>query len=265
MARIMGHAGSGYVFCMKCSHCCVYFSVLELHQPVTPGNPLSRPHWPASDRVSLGYPSQETKWRWSDHRSHQRRYAISSTHLNDQWQISIYLYWTDLICNGNPVLLFGFNTQVDVWGNYENYNGNDINRSKLFRYYVRLITMICYQRWSSLTTYIRVPWPRWVDDKQWTNTWTWDAVNSFMSRQHGCHVADSIFIRNYMFEYNFFYFSFLTGSVVNNLLLQRMIWDFTGHTPLYKPTKNVTVYRRMHTSSLYTCHFHTHFLERKWC
>ena len=35
-------------------------------------------------RVRSSYPSQETKWRWSDHRSHQRRYAISLTHLNDQ-------------------------------------------------------------------------------------------------------------------------------------------------------------------------------------
>ena len=54
--------------------------------------------------------------------------------------------------------------------------------------------------------------------------------------------------------------SFLTGSVVNNLLVQRMVWDFIGHTPLYhsKPT-------RMHTSSFCTCHFHTHFLEiKRW-
>ena len=48
-ARTMGHAGSEYVFCLKCSHC-VYFSVVELLQPVTPGNPLSRStvddkHW----------------------------------------------------------------------------------------------------------------------------------------------------------------------------------------------------------------------------
>ena len=42
-ARTMGHVGSEYVFCLECSHCCVYFSVLELLQPVTPGNPLSRP------------------------------------------------------------------------------------------------------------------------------------------------------------------------------------------------------------------------------
>ena len=52
-ARAMGHAGSEYVFCMKCSHCCVYFSVLELLQSVTPGNPLSRSHWPASGAFGL--------------------------------------------------------------------------------------------------------------------------------------------------------------------------------------------------------------------
>ena len=50
--------------------------------------------------VGAGYPNQETKWRWSDHRSHQRRYAISSTHLNDQWHIWIHLFLTDGICNG---------------------------------------------------------------------------------------------------------------------------------------------------------------------
>ena len=52
-ARTMGHAGSEYVFCLKCSHCCVYFSVLELLQPVTRGNPLSWPHWPASGAFRL--------------------------------------------------------------------------------------------------------------------------------------------------------------------------------------------------------------------
>ena len=49
-ARTMGHVGSEYVFCLEC---CVYFSVLELLQPVTPGNPLSRPHWPASGPIGL--------------------------------------------------------------------------------------------------------------------------------------------------------------------------------------------------------------------
>ena len=47
-ACTMGHVGSEYMFCLKCSHCRVYFDVLELLQPVTPGNPLSRSHWPAS-------------------------------------------------------------------------------------------------------------------------------------------------------------------------------------------------------------------------
>ena len=46
-ARTMGHAGSEYVFCLKCYHCCVYFSVLQLLQPVTPVN------WPASGACGL--------------------------------------------------------------------------------------------------------------------------------------------------------------------------------------------------------------------
>ena len=54
-ARTTAHAGSEYVFCLKYSHCCVYFSVLELLQPVTPENPLGRP------RMRSGYPNQETK------------------------------------------------------------------------------------------------------------------------------------------------------------------------------------------------------------
>ena len=90
-ARTMGHAGSEYVFCLKCFHCGVNFGVLGLLQPVTPGKPLSRPHWPASGAFGLP-PSQGTKWRWSDHCFHQRRSAISSTHLNDQWRISIYIF-----------------------------------------------------------------------------------------------------------------------------------------------------------------------------
>ena len=43
----------------KCSHCCVYFSVLESLQPVTPGNPLSRPHWPASGAFRLPQPGDQ--------------------------------------------------------------------------------------------------------------------------------------------------------------------------------------------------------------
>ena len=103
-------------------------------------------------RVCAGYPSQETEWRWSDHRSHQRRYAISSTHwlidwywFNDQRHIWIHLYLTDLICNGiffsnlrlysasMHVLLFVFKTKGDVWVNLVNYNGNNTNRSKWFK------------------------------------------------------------------------------------------------------------------------------------
>ena len=83
--------------------------------------------------VRAGYPEQETKWRWSDHPSHQRRYAISSTHLNDQRHIWKHLYLTDRICNGKSfqilgfysasvhVLLFVFKTQGYVWGNLVNY------------------------------------------------------------------------------------------------------------------------------------------------
>ena len=119
------------VFCLKCSHCCVYLSVLELLQPVTPGNRSAGPIgrlW-----VRAGYPNQETKWRWSDHRSYQRRYAISSTHLNDQRHIWIHIYLTDRICNSKSfqilgfysasmhVLLFVFKRQGDVWGNLVNY------------------------------------------------------------------------------------------------------------------------------------------------
>ena len=150
-----GACGIRNVFCLKCSHCSVYFSVLELLQPVTPGNPLSRPHWPALGACGLPQPemcsethlcpNQETNWRWSDHRSHQRRYAISSTHLNDQRHIWIHLYLTDRICNGKSfqilgfysasmhVLLFVFKTQGDVWGNLVIYMAiiqivpNDLN------------------------------------------------------------------------------------------------------------------------------------------
>ena len=60
-ARTMGHAGSECVFCLKCSHCCFYFSVLELLQPVTPGNPLSRPHWLASGACGLPQPEDQMK------------------------------------------------------------------------------------------------------------------------------------------------------------------------------------------------------------
>ena len=35
----------------------------------------------------------------------------------------------------------------------------------------------------------------------------------------------------------FLFFVLRTGSAVNNLAVQRMVWSFIGHTPLYKPTK----------------------------
>ena len=63
-ARTMGHAGSKYVLCLKCSHACVYFSVLELLQPVTPGKPLSRPHWPASGACGLPQPGDQMTLVW---------------------------------------------------------------------------------------------------------------------------------------------------------------------------------------------------------
>ena len=124
-----GACGIRNVFCLKCSQGCVYFSVLELLQAVTQGTRSAIGRlW-----VHAGYPNQETKWRWSDHRSHQRRYPIFSTHLNDQRHILIHLYLTDRICKGKSfqilgfysasmhVLLFVFKTQGDVWGKLVNY------------------------------------------------------------------------------------------------------------------------------------------------
>ena len=63
-ARTMGHAGSEYVFCLQCSYCCVYFSVLELLQPVTPENPLSWPHWPSSGAFGLPQPGDQMTLVW---------------------------------------------------------------------------------------------------------------------------------------------------------------------------------------------------------
>ena len=144
--RTMGHAGSDYVFCLKCSHCCVYFTVLELLQPVPPGNPFGRPHWPASGAFGLPQPGDQMTLVWPSFSSTQicnfpDSFKWSTTHL-------IHLYLTDLICNGKSfqilgftvhpcifcsgVLLFVFKTQGDVWGNLVNYNANNTNRSKLF-------------------------------------------------------------------------------------------------------------------------------------
>ena len=86
-ASTMGQAGSENVFGLKCSHCCVYFSVLELLQPVTPGIRLSRPNWPASGACGL---------------------PQLGDHLNDQRHIWIHLYLTDLICNGKSFQILSF-------------------------------------------------------------------------------------------------------------------------------------------------------------
>ena len=59
-----GACGIRNVFCLKCSHCCVYFSVLELLQPVIPGNPLSRPHWPALGACGLPQPGDQMTLVW---------------------------------------------------------------------------------------------------------------------------------------------------------------------------------------------------------
>ena len=86
-ARTMGHVGSQWVFCLKSSH--------------GSAGPIGRL------RVCAGYPSQETKWCWSDYCFHQRRYAIYSNHLNDQRHIWIHLYLTDLICSGKSFQILG--------------------------------------------------------------------------------------------------------------------------------------------------------------
>ena len=101
-ARTMGHAGSEYVFCLKCSHCCVNFRVLELLQPVTPGNPLNRPHWPASGACGLPQPGDQMTLVWP---------SFSSTQIcnfPDQRHIWIHLYLTDLIYNGKSFQILGF-------------------------------------------------------------------------------------------------------------------------------------------------------------
>ena len=129
-ARAMGHAGSET--CLKCSHCCVNLSVLELLQPVTPANPLSRPHWPALGACGLPQPGNQMTLVWP---------SVSSTKICNfldsfKWSerhIWIHFYLRDLICYGKSVqnlgfysasmrvLLFVFKTQCDVWGNLVNY------------------------------------------------------------------------------------------------------------------------------------------------
>ena len=142
-ARTMGHAGSETCFvwnALTVVFILVFWSCSsQWPQGTRSAGPIGRL------RVRAGYPSQETKWRWSDHRSHQWRYAISSTHLIDQRHIRIHLYLTDRICNGKSfqilgfystsihVLIFVFKTKGDVWGNLVNYMAiiqivpNDLN------------------------------------------------------------------------------------------------------------------------------------------
>ena len=175
-ARTMRHAGSETCFVWNAlivEFILVFWSCSsQWPQGTRSAGPIGR-LW-----VRACYPNQETKWRWSDHRSHQRRYAISSTHLNDQRHIWIHLYLTDLICNGKSfqilgfyiasmhVVLFVFKTQGDVWGNLVNYMAiiqivpNDLTLKQLGHFFqnvilfsnvvqqkhVRPITMICYQK-----------------------------------------------------------------------------------------------------------------------
>ena len=105
-ACTMGHAGSEYVYCLKCSHCCVYVSDLELLQPVTPGNPLSRPHWPASGAFELPEPGDQMTLVWP---------SLSSTQMCnflDSFKLSMAHFYmsllTDLICNDNSFQILGF-------------------------------------------------------------------------------------------------------------------------------------------------------------
>ena len=138
-----GACGIRNVFCLKCSHCCVYFSVLELLQPGTPGNPLSRPHWPALGACGLPQPGNQMTLVWPSFSSTKicnflDSFKWSTAHLDN-------LYLTDRIRNGNSfqilgfysasmhVLLFVFKTQSDVWGDLVNYMAiiqivpNDLN------------------------------------------------------------------------------------------------------------------------------------------
>ena len=139
--RTMGHAGSETCFVWNARTVVFILVFLSCSSQWPQGQPAPL----AGFWVRAGYPNQETKWRWSDHRSHQLRYAISLTHSNDQRHIWIHLYLTDRICNGKSfqilgfysafmhVLLFVCKTQGDVWGNLVNYMAiiqivpNDLN------------------------------------------------------------------------------------------------------------------------------------------
>ena len=93
-ARTMGHVGSEYVFCLKCSHCCVYFSVLELLQPVTP---LLQPA-PLADlgcvRVTIARrPNYD---------------GLTIIFINADMRFPRPIYLTDLICNSKSFQILGF-------------------------------------------------------------------------------------------------------------------------------------------------------------
>ena len=101
-ARTMGHAGSEYVFCLKSSHCCV----LELLQPVTTGNPLSRPHWPASGAFGLPQLGDQMTLVWPSFSSTQICNFLDSF----KWSMAHFYIslLTDLICNDNSFQILGF-------------------------------------------------------------------------------------------------------------------------------------------------------------
>ena len=124
-ARTIGHAGSETCFVWNAlTVCCVYFSVLELLQSATPGNPLSRPHWPALGACGLPQPGNQMTLVWR---------SFSSTKICNFLDSTDIFYLIDRICNGKSfqilgfysafmhVLLFVFKTQGDVWGNLVNY------------------------------------------------------------------------------------------------------------------------------------------------
>ena len=143
-----GACGIRNVFCLKCSYCCVYFSVLELLQPVTPGNPLSRPHWPALGACGLPQPGDQMTLVWTSFSSTQICNFLDSFKWSVKWStahLDTYLLvdwsdmWRQLFLNLRllqctvHVLLFVFKTKGDVLGNLVNYMAiiqivpNDLN------------------------------------------------------------------------------------------------------------------------------------------
>ena len=131
-ARTMGHAGPETCFVWNALIvCCVYFSVLELLQSATPGNQLSRPHWPALGACGLPQPGNQMtlvwpSFSWTGICNFLDSFKWSTAHLDT-------FYLIDRICSGKSfqilgfysasmhVLLFVFKTQGDVWGNLVNY------------------------------------------------------------------------------------------------------------------------------------------------